>query len=109
VDGAAAGEDGDIPHAEDKGVGRKSPPKQSLSGAPSRVGERVKPGHPPESMVGGTIFHRRVIQREISRVLVLNLLWYGKAGGAHAPPRIRVPLTEPSFLSRGTLKSQREV
>jgi hypothetical protein len=26
-----------------------------------------------ESMVGGTIFHREVIQREISRVLVLNL------------------------------------
>jgi hypothetical protein len=26
-----------------------------------------------ESMVGGTIFHRRVIQREISRVLVLIL------------------------------------
>jgi hypothetical protein len=26
-----------------------------------------------ESMVGGTIFHRWVIQREISRVLVLNL------------------------------------
>ncbi len=24
-------------------------------------------------MVGGTILHRRVIQREISRVLVLNL------------------------------------
>jgi hypothetical protein len=28
-----------------------------------------------ESMVGGTIFHRRVIQREISRIFVLNLLW----------------------------------
>jgi hypothetical protein len=26
-----------------------------------------------ESMVGGTIFHREMIQREISRVLVLNL------------------------------------
>jgi len=26
-----------------------------------------------ESMVGGTIFHRDVIQREISRALVLNL------------------------------------
>jgi hypothetical protein len=25
------------------------------------------------SMVGGTIFHREMIQREISRVLVLNL------------------------------------
>ena len=31
-------------------------------------------------MVGGTIFHRRVIQREISRVLVLNLS--GNASGA---------------------------
>ena len=29
-------------------------------------------------MVGGTIFHREVIQREISRVLVLNLLWQNK-------------------------------
>ncbi len=27
-------------------------------------------------MVGGTIFHRGMIQREISRVLVLNLLWH---------------------------------
>ena len=53
-------------------------------------------------MVGGTIFHRRVIQREISRVLVLNLLWHDKAGGAHAPPRITMSLTEPSLLSRGT-------
>jgi hypothetical protein len=26
-------------------------------------------------MVGGTIFHRKVIHGEISRVLVLNLLW----------------------------------
>jgi hypothetical protein len=32
-------------------------------------------------MVGGAI-HRRVIEREISRVLVLNLLWYGKAGAS---------------------------
>ena len=39
-------------------------------------------------MVGGTIFHRRVIQREISRVLVLNP---GEKNGAYAPPRIRVP------------------
>jgi hypothetical protein len=31
-----------------------------------------------ESMVGGTIFHRQVIQREISRALVLNLLWQSK-------------------------------
>ena len=37
-------------------------------------------------MVGGTIFHRRVIQREISRVLVLNLS--GKQSGARAPPKI---------------------
>ena len=29
-------------------------------------------------MVGGTIFHRQVIQREISRALVLNLLWQSK-------------------------------
>jgi len=26
-------------------------------------------------MVGGAIVHRKVIQREISRVLVLNFLW----------------------------------
>jgi hypothetical protein len=32
-------------------------------------------------MVGGTTFRRRVISREISRVLVLNLS--GKKGGAH--------------------------
>jgi len=37
-------------------------------------------------MVGGTIFHRRVIQREISRVLVLNLLWHdNQAVLAHRP------------------------
>ncbi len=34
-----------------------------------------------ESMVGGTIFHREMIQREISRVLVLNL------SGEKAVPR----------------------
>jgi len=45
-----------------------------------------------ESMAGGTMFHRRVIEREISRVLVLNLLWRDKAGGAHAPPRTTMPL-----------------
>jgi len=33
------------------------------------------------SMVGGTIFHREMIQREISRVLVLNL------SGKKAVPR----------------------
>ena|SRR5579885_1975122 len=59
-------------------------------------------------MVGGTIFHRRVIQREISRVLVLNLLWHDNAGGACAPPRITMSLTEPSLLSRGTHSFKRE-
>jgi len=39
---------------------------------------------------------------EISRVLVLNLLWFDKTGGACAPPRISTPLTEYSLLSRGT-------
>jgi hypothetical protein len=34
-----------------------------------------------ESMVGGTIFHRKMIPREISRVLVLNL------SGEKAVPR----------------------
>ena len=51
-------------------------------------------------MVGGTIFHRGVIQREISRVLVLNLS--GKPGGAYAPPRTTSLLTGTSLLSRGT-------
>jgi hypothetical protein len=37
-----------------------------------------------ESMVGGTIFHRKVIHGEISRVLVLNLS--GECSGAQAPP-----------------------
>ena len=53
-------------------------------------------------MVGGTIFHRWVIQREISRVLVLNLLWHGKPRGAQAPPRITMLLTLSSLLSRAT-------
>ncbi len=44
-----------------------------------------------------------MIQREISRVLVLNLS--GKTSGAYAPPRMTMPLTEPSLLSRGTLVS----
>jgi len=40
-----------------------------------------------ESMVGGTIFHREMIQHEISRVLVLNLS--GKqAVLAHRPKTI---------------------
>jgi hypothetical protein len=37
MDGAAAGATGDIPDAEGEGPARKPPPKQSLSGAPSRV------------------------------------------------------------------------
>ena len=53
-----------------------------------------------ESMVGGTIFHREMIQREISRVLVLNLS--GKASGAPSLPRTTLTLTAPSHLSRGT-------
>jgi hypothetical protein len=52
------------------------------------------------SMVGGTIFHREMIQREISRALVLNLS--GKKSGASARHRISLSLTEPSLLSRGT-------
>jgi hypothetical protein len=48
-------------------------------------------------MVGGTTFHRRVIQREISRVSVLNLS--GKVCGASALPRRSLPLTPPSLLS----------
>src|SRR5271163_4352894 len=51
-------------------------------------------------MVGGTMFHRRVIQREISRVLVLNLS--GKTSGAKNTDRIFLSLTPPSLLSRGT-------
>ena len=53
-----------------------------------------------ESMVGGTMFRREMIQREISRVLVLNLS--GKASGAPALPGITMSLTEPSLLSRRT-------
>ena len=52
-------------------------------------------------MVGGTTVHRKVIQREISRVLVLNLS--GKAAVLIAPPRKSLSLTPPSFLSRGSL------
>ena len=60
-------------------------------------------------MVGGTIFferssgeddHRWVIQREISRVLVLNPLW--QKSGAQNTGRILLSLTPPSLLSRGT-------
>jgi hypothetical protein len=53
-----------------------------------------------ESMVGGTMFRRRVIQREISRALVLNPLW--QKAVLIAPPRISLSLTPPSLLSRGT-------
>ena len=52
------------------------------------------------SMVGGTIFHRWVIQREISRALVLNLS--GEQRGASAPHRTSLSLTLPSLLSRAT-------
>jgi hypothetical protein len=41
-----------------------------------------------------------MIQREISRVLVLNLS--GNASSASARHRISLSLTEPSLLSRGT-------
>jgi hypothetical protein len=64
-------------------------------------------------MVGGTIFferssgeddHRWVIQREISRVLVLNPLW--QKSGAQNTGRILLSLTPPSLLSRGTLENR---
>jgi hypothetical protein len=42
-----------------------------------------------ESMVGGTIFHREMIPREISRALVLNLS--GETSGAKTPPRRSLP------------------
>jgi len=50
-------------------------------------------------MVGGTSFHRRVIQREISGALVLNLS--GEKRGADALHGTTLPLTEPSLLSWG--------
>jgi hypothetical protein len=50
-------------------------------------------------MVGGTRVHRSVIQREISRVLVLNLSGE-KCGFKTAGEKCR--LTKPSLLSRGT-------
>ena len=53
-----------------------------------------------ESMDGGTTFRRELIQREISRVLVLNLS--GNPSGAHTLPRTSLSLTEPSLLSRRT-------
>jgi len=55
-------------------------------------------------MVGGAILYREVIQREISRVLVLNLS--GEKSGASALHRRSLPLTEPSLLSRDTLQFQ---
>ncbi len=55
-------------------------------------------------MVGGAILYREVIQREISRVLALNLS--GEKSGASALHRRSLPLTEPSLLSRGTLRSR---
>jgi len=51
-------------------------------------------------MVGGTTFHRRVIQREISRVLVLNPL--SRKHGARNTDGRTLSLTPPSLLSRGT-------
>ncbi len=51
-------------------------------------------------MVGGTIFHRKMIPREISRVLVLNLIWRKKRCFGTAQDIFA--LTEPSLLSRGT-------
>src|SRR6266700_2063995 len=51
-------------------------------------------------MVGGTTFHRNVISREISRVLFLNLS--GAHGGPEKSPGRRLPLTQPSLLSRAT-------
>src|ERR1019366_5418750 len=55
-------------------------------------------------MVGGTIFHREMIQREISRALVLNLS--GKASGAPTLHRRSLPLTEPSLLSRAPARGR---
>jgi len=43
-----------------------------------------------------------VIQREISRVLVLNLS--GENNGAHNTGRISLPLTQPSLLSEGQIQ-----
>jgi len=54
-------------------------------------------------MFGGTTFRREMIQREISRVLVLNLS--GEAKRCLALLRISLPLTEPSLLSRRTPSS----
>ena len=53
-----------------------------------------------ESMFGGTMFRQEMIQREISRVLVLSLS--GKPNSAQALPRRGLSLTEPSLLSRRT-------
>src|SRR6266436_59400 len=76
---------------------RKGPRKD---GAPGTRHRRIMADVGAESMVGGTTFRRKMIQREISRALVLNLS--GKASGARALPRISLPLTAPSLLSRRT-------
>src|SRR2546428_10552928 len=55
-------------------------------------------------MVGGTT-PPQSDSGEISRVLVLNLLW--QTSGAHAPPRRSVPLTTPSLLSRANPRCAR--
>ena len=59
-----------------------------------------------ESMGGGTTFRREMIQREISRALVLNLS--GKKSGAKNTDRILLSLTPPSLLSRPTRLRQIE-
>jgi hypothetical protein len=48
-------------------------------------------------------FHRGMIHREISRVLVLHLLWQRR--GARSTTKEKCALTTPSLLSRGTLVS----
>ncbi|PYV98085.1 MAG: hypothetical protein DMG89_12180, partial [Acidobacteria bacterium] len=54
----------------------------------------------PNRWLVETIFHRDVIQREISRVLVLNLLAKTRCS---ALQRRSLSLTTPSLLSRGSL------
>ena len=50
-------------------------------------------------MFGGTMFHREMIQREISRVLVLNPSGKKRCSGT---AQDIFALTEPSLLSRRT-------
>ena len=52
-----------------------------------------------ESMGGGTTFRRKMIQREISRVLVLNPSGKKRCSGT---AQDIFALTEPSLLSRRT-------